>query len=203
MNEETIKLENVKKSCKVAMICARIIYIMMTVGAVLALVGGILMIANRDRIDAQLKEQEGNPSFSVDLSVGGWKLASIDEGDVPMIEGTGMTSSVPALQHFFEENGNSYSMMIGVYAICISVICLVLAVLVWLVSTVFDVILEEGNPFADRVPKRILIAMVSVTVVLGLSSGIGTAVVLGLLTWAVYTIVDYGRLLRTQSDETL
>ena len=107
------------------------------------------------------------------------------------------------MRKFFDENKDSYSLVIGIYLLGASLICLILTFAVWLISTVFDIILKEGNPFADNVPKRILTSMIILTVIIAMTSGIGFAVLLGITTWAVYTIMDYGKLLRIQSDETL
>ena len=127
----------------------------------------------------------------------------MEESKAKLDDSLELTSSVPALQKYFDENKDSTGLVVGVYLIGIGIMCLVMAVSMWLVSSVFDIIIKEGNPFADQVPKRILISMIIFTVVVAFTTGIGFAVLLGFVTWAVYTIMDYGKTLRIQSDETL
>ena len=79
----------------------------------------------------------------------------------------------------------------------------ILTVAMFLFRSVFTIILEEGNPFSDKVIKRILISMIIISVVLIFTSGVGFGVLGGFLTWVIYTILDYGRSLKTLSDETL
>ena len=69
--------------------------------------------------------------------------------------------------------------------------------------SVFDIIGKEDSPFTQRVLKKLLFALIVIDIVIAFTAGLGTAAVAGLVTWALYTIMDYGRLLQTQSDETL
>ncbi|MBE5923296.1 MAG: hypothetical protein E7271_02370 [Lachnospiraceae bacterium] len=202
-NEVELKLENVMKSCKAARICSKIIFVFMMVATVTTLVSGIVMITGSDKYDEQLKKGAEKANIKKELSVGPFAVGSIEDGDIKLAEGMEIESSVPAVQKYFDENSNSISFVIGFYLLTISMICFVLTFNVWLVSTIFDIILKEGNPFADKVPKRILTSMIILTVVVAFIAGIGFAALLGLVTWAVYTITDYGRVLRIQSDETL
>ena len=207
VNDENIKLEKVIKSCKAAKVCSKVIFMIFMVATVLTLISGIVLIADRKNMDDKIKtgilNKTETGSFKKDFSIGGFKIGSIDDGDVELSDNLELESSVPSLQKFFDENKDSYSLVIGIYLLGASLICLILTFAVWLISTVFDIILKEGNPFADNVPKRILTSMIILTVIIAMTSGIGFAVLLGITTWAVYTIMDYGKLLRIQSDETL
>lgn len=192
------KLEKVIKSCKAARVCARVIFIMFCVATVLTLVSGIAMIADHEKLDEQFAQNDAEVSIHVGSQGPRFLLA-----DVTGADGFELESSVPQLQEFFDENEDSTALPLGIYCLGISFVMLIGTFAVWLVYSVFDTIVKEGNPFADRVPKRILTSMIILTVVVALSSGLGFAVLLGLLTWAVYSILDYGKELRIQSDETL
>ena len=157
------------------------------------------MIANQEKIN-KLTDQE-QPKLDRSLTL--FHIVTIDEKDVKLLENSELTSSVPLIQELLDRHPDSYGLIMGVYLIAVSLICVVLAVSMYLISSVFDIIVKEGNPFADKVPKRLLTSMIIISVVVGSSVGIGFGVFAGFITWALYAIVDYGRVLRVQSDETL
>ncbi|MCR5654880.1 MAG: hypothetical protein K6G07_04505 [Lachnospiraceae bacterium] len=197
MNEEKKKLESVVKSCKAASICSMVIFFCLACATTLLLIIGILMLAKPETFDEQLKAGDVN----MELKLAGVTVATVGDEDETATQA--WTSDVPALQEYLNKNAKSDAVGLGLYLLMMAVIAGLTAFCMWQVHTVFKVIVKEGNPFADQVPKKILTAMIILTVTLGLSSGVGFAVVLGLVTWAVYAIVDYGKYLRIQSDETL
>lgn len=203
INEENAKLQNVIKSCKAAKVCSKIILILFMVATVLTLVVGIVFIADQKNMDAKIKEGLANSNIKKELSVGSIKVGSIDGDDIEFAKGMELESSVPALQKYFTDNSDSYALLLGFYCIFAAILCAILTFAMWMILSVFNTIIKEGNPFADSVPRRILISMVTLTVLVAITTGIGFAVLLGLTTWAVYTVVDYGKQLRIQSDETL
>ena len=79
----------------------------------------------------------------------------------------------------------------------------VAAVLVKLVGSVFGLIMKEDSPFTDKVIKRIVIVLLAVSAVMLLTTGMAFGVLGAIITWVVYTILDYGKTLQIQSDETL
>ena len=202
MNEESKKLANVKKSCKGAKIVSKIILVFLTIAAVATLVTGIVLIAGRKKFDADIaKTDPSGASFDVVLSVGPINLGSFEDGE--FVPNDPLTSDVPAVEKFFEENSNSPSLILGFYLILICVVTAISAVAFFLITSVFDIIIKEGNPFADKAVKRTLIAMIILTVITASTAGLGFGVLLGFLTWVIYTIMDYGRALKLLSDETL
>ena len=70
-------------------------------------------------------------------------------------------------------------------------------------NRVFKIIEEEETPFSDKVLKNLLVSLLIIDVIVAMSAGIGFGALAGLITWALYTIMDYGRTLQIQSDETL
>ena len=65
-----------------------------------------------------------------------------------------------------------------------------------------DLSLEE-TPFSESVMGRLKTSFIIMTVVLTLFVGIGPGVIGGLFMWCVYSILDYGKVLQTEVDETL
>ena len=139
--------------------------------------------------------------MNTQLKVGPFVLGNIDNGEVKLAEK--MESDIPALEAFFEENQDSPSLLFGMYCILISFILVWFCVAFALISSVFDIIIKEGNPFADKAISRTLVAMIIISVLVASSAGLAFGVLCGFLTWVIYTIMDYGRVLKIQSDETL
>ena len=202
MNEENKKLLNVQRSCKGAKIVSKIIVIAFIVATVLSLVSSIVLIAGRKKYDQQMinSAQEGH-GFNTQIKFGPIVVADIVDGEVQLKDT--MDSDVPAVQEFFDENADSPSLLIGLYLILISVMLAFVSVAFTLISSVFDIILKEGNPFTDKAINRTLLAMIIICILLASTSGIGFGILGGFLTWVVYTIMDYGRVLKIQADETL
>ena len=213
MNEENIKLQRVQKSSKAASIVSKILFILCMVATVLALLTGILMIANRESIDKQILEsakqgQSVNASGRVDLKLGPVQFASVtpedlENGNLANAVAGDLTSDIPALQTFFDENKDSFSVVYGVYCLGMSLAIAVLTLALYFIHSAFSVINKEGNPFADKVLKKILVSMIAISVALAFTAGMGFGILGGFLTWVIYTILDYGRTLKIQSDETL
>ena len=211
MNEENIKLQRVQRSCKVAQKVSFILFMITMVSCVICLITGIVMIANHENFDAQINQasNEGKivqyPDGGIKLNLGPVNVADIDKNDIEKTQNftNNLHSDIPALQEFFEENQNSLSLMYGFYLLGMTLMIAILTVALYLFYTIFSMILKEGNPFADKVMKRILVSMIIISVVLALTAGIGFGALCGFLTWVIYTILDYGRSLKTLSDETL
>ena len=187
MSTENEKLSRVKTSCKAASIVSKILFMICIVGTTVTLVTSIVMFFNREKFDNEF-ETANEENF----------LGSMGNVAVGNIQ-----SDVPALEKFLEENSDSPSLAIAIYLLPMSLGCAMLSVAMYFFSSIFNIILKEGNPFDDKVIKRVLISMILLTAVLAFSAGGGFAVLGGLVTWVIYTILDYGRVLKIQSDETL
>lgn len=203
MNEENAKLEQIKKSTKIAGIISRVFMIMAIVGCTIALITGVIMITNPERFDKQIREEYLENDGDVSVGSGHIKLVKIDRQYVQMVKNMEMTSSVPSLQDYFDKHNSSISFNLGFYMLLIGIGCGILAAAMGIISSVFKLIMKEGNPFSDKVMKRVTISMIILSVVVALVTGLGFGVLLGFITWVVYTILDYGRTLKTLSDETL
>lgn len=202
MNEENKKLANVKKSCKGAKIVSKIILVALIIATVSTFVCGIVLIAGRSKWDNTFAEAaEKGAGANVELSLGPVRMGAFENGEFKST--TPMTSDVPAIQNFFDENSDSPSLVVGAYLILVGLVTAIGAIAFSLITSVFDIILKEGNPFSDKAVKRTLIAMIILSVCAASTAGLGFGVLLGFLTWVIYTIMDYGRALKLLSDETL
>ena len=185
MTEENVKLEKVNKSSKFVMIVTRIVCIIMICATVLTFIAAVYMFVSHDKFDGSIPDVV---------------RARIDSN---VILSEPVTSDVPALQAYFDENADSYGIKISILVAGASLISAIVAVALSLISGAFAVIVKEGNPFTDKAIKKMLIALIFISAALFFTNGMGTGVIAGLITWAVYTIMDYGRILKVQSDETL
>lgn len=199
MNEENVKLAQIQKSCKAAKIVSKIFMVAAIVGCILSLVSSILVFAYKDKYDEVFNSED----ITMRVGVGNFYFASFDHSDVESILNEEMTSDVPEVQEYFDENQHSGALRMGFFLIIITVYCASLAVVMGFIASIFSTILKEGNPFSDKVLKKVLVSMIIITVIIGASNGLGMCLVLALVTWVVYTILDYGRTLQKLSDETL
>ena len=195
MNENA-KLEKIKKSCSVGETVANIFCVIAIVGCVLALVSGcVILHMGRDFDDRIAVLQEAGKVYVTD-TIGGARIMGIDLGDPSHIE-----SDIPAVQEALKDHPYCIECTLALF--CIAAMTAILAVMTKLAGSVFKLIRMEDNPFTDKVINRVVIVMAVFSVILFLTSGIGKGVLCSILTWIVYTILDYGRMLQIQSDETL
>ena len=195
MNENT-KLESIKRSCTVGETVATIFCIIAIVGCVFALVAGCVILSMGREFDDKIAvlEETGNVSFSD--KIGGYQVMGINLGDPANIK-----SDIPAIKEALEDH--PYSIECSLMLFGVAAMTAILAVMTKLAGSIFKLIRKEDNPFTDKVIKRVVIVMIVLSVILFLTSGIGKGILCGILTWVVYTILDYGRMLQVQSDETL
>ena len=199
MNEENVKLAQINKSCKAAKIVSKIFMIAAIVGLVLSIAASVVLFTNREECDKYLNSDQ----VTYKIGVGNVYFAGLSNSEVNSILNEDMTSDVPEVQEFFDENAGSASLRMGFWMLIIAGYCACLAVVMGFIGSIFNTILKEGNPFSEKVLKKVLISMIIVPVIVGASSGLGMCLVFALITWVVYTILDYGHTLQKLSDETL
>lgn len=197
MNDMNSKLLKIKKSCHTGKIVSSILTIVLIVGCVCSVIGGIALIAtaqeNEPRIQQLVEQGTIDPANNKVASVRMFSIESVDPED--------WESDIPAVQKELDEH--PYSFIYGMYLFMASGMLAVIAVLMKLVSGTFALIEKEENPFTDKVIKRVTIVLGVVSGLLLMSSGAGMALLGALVTWVVYTVLDYGRTLQIQADETL
>ncbi len=204
MNQENVKLERIKKSCKVAGIVTRIAFMVCVVGCVISLISGIVTVSNRKNMEQSItKALEEHDEVAVGQKIGNVNvyLAKVDPAVMKWFKNMEFESSIPAWQKIMDET--PYAFSLGLTLIGMSFGIAILAFALFQIYSVFDIIKKEETPFSEKVLKKLLIALIIIDVIIAMTSGLGQAAIAGLITWAVYAIMDYGRVLQIQSDETL
>lgn len=196
MNEENVKLEKIKKSCRFGKKIATILCIIAIVGCVCSMVAGIALLVNSERFEPEFVKyvDEGK----IDTSNGIGKVSGIS---IQGINVNDWKSDIPALQKALTER--PYTTVYGIYCIIISISVAVASLMIKLLSSVFELIEKENTPFTDAVIKRVTVVMIVISGFLLLTAGAAFGILGGLVTWVVYTVMDYGKTLQIQSDETL
>ena len=204
MSQENIKLERIKKSSHVAGIVTRIVFILCVVASMILIVTSIVMIADRTNMNEQIKAGiEGANDVDVTKKVGpvNVHLLRFSKDSFDITKYQKIESSIPALEKALSDT--PYSLSLGFTLLTAGLNVVLLAIAMFQLYSVFDIIGKEDSPFTPRVLKKLLFALIVIDIVIAFTSGLGTAAIAGLVTWALYTIMDYGRLLQTRSDETL
>ena len=204
MNQENVKIGRIKRSCNVASIVTKILFMVCVVASVILVITGIVMIANRKKMNAQMQSAiENRTEVDVQRKVGGLNihLFKIAPGSIDISKYGEIDSSIPALKEIMNET--PYSLSLGFTLLSVGFNVVLLTIALFQLYSVFDLIKKEESPFTTKVLKKLLIALIVIDVILLLSVGIGAGAIGGLITWALYSIMDYGRVLQIQSDETL
>ena len=197
MNTMNNKLAKIKKSSRVGKIVSNIFTVIGIVGVVITLIAGIFILNMGKRFDDEMHSavEHGYIETETD-SIAHTSFMNINIGNPENIQ-----TDVPALREALDDH--PLSIMYGIYLLTISFLCVIFTVVMKIISGTFALIEKEENPFTDKVIKRVLIAMIVLSAVLLFTVGSGFAVLGALTTWVIYTVMDYGKSLQVQSDETL
>lgn len=205
MSQENIKIDRIKKSSHVAKIVSKILMIVCIVGTVISLGTGIYFIANHKNLNSTLEaEFAKGDDIEITKQVGAFNLHLVNISASDLLNKSNLTnidSSIPAVKEALE--AYPYSFSIGFYLVIIGWTLVFLTVSIYLINRVFTIIEKEETPFNNKVLKNLLVSLIIIDVIVGFSFGLGYGALGGLITWAVYTIMDYGRTLQKQYDETL
>lgn len=205
MSQENTQLSRIKKSCRLGKIVSRIFFMCCVVGAVITLVVGILMLAMSDKWEDQiadaLESGEAELSASMRLSVFKVDYMNVDLSDLQNLKDQKVESSIPAVEDRFDQY--PYSSSIGIYCLMMAVMVGIMAFALFQISDAFRIVEEEETPFSKKVMHKLLVTMIIISVILAFTIGMAYGVIGGFITWAVYAIMDYGRVLQIESDETL
>lgn len=192
MNEENIKIAKIKNSCRIGKIVSNIMCIVTIIGCVCAAVSGIAIFAAK---------AETEPKLAALVEEGKFDENRFNSVYIDLGSSEEWHSDIPALQNIIDEYPHSFSIatsilfMAGALALT--------AVMTKLISKTFETIEKEETPFSDKVIKKVLIVMIFASIILFMTSGMALGVLGGLTTWVVYSVLDYGKTLQVQSDETL
>ncbi len=193
---ENVKLESIRKSCTVGERVANIFCILAIIGCVLTLISGVVILNMGKEFDDKIAVLENSGNVSIHNTIGGYKVMGIN-----LIDPANIESDLPSVEAALKDH--PYCIEVSVSLFMLVLFTAILAILMKLAGSVFSLIRKEDNPFTGNVIKRVVFVMITLSVILVLTSGLGKGVLCGILTWVVYTIMDYGRMLQIQSDETL
>ena len=197
MNEENVKIARIKKSCHAGKIVSNILCIFFAIGCAAGLIGGIMFFAEGKEFDERIQQSEEMGYIDNADRIGSARLFDINLGIVP----ENIESDIPAVREALADHPRS--VMWGSYMLILGLAFAVVAVLSKLVSSIFSLIEKENTPFNDKVKKRVTIAMIITTVILFLTTGTPFGMLFILLTWVVRSVLEYGKTLQIESDETL
>ena len=209
MNEENIKLGRVKKSCKALKIVTRILFCIGIFATGTAIISAIVILASGSTFDDAMNKSIEEGYYTDSSSNGSTakvmkaEAFNIDLGSLSPEKIKEMTfeSDVPAVQAYLDEH--PYSFTYGIYLIIVSCVVALFTFVMFMLNGIFKQIILEESPFHKSVLKRVLVCGIILSVCLAFTAGFGIGIIGGLLTWAVYTIMDYGLTLQIQADETL
>lgn len=197
MNQEKIKLEKVKKSCGAVRKVAVILTIILIVGCVMSAISSVAIFSMGNEFDTMVHQAEEKGVIDDGVTVGkSFSLIKIDNYDIDNVE----TDSAWLREKL---DNAPLSIIYGIYTITIAVTTGLLAVAMSIISKSFKIIEEEDSPFTDKVIKKMTLAMIILSVLIACTTNTAFGILMGFLTWAIYTILDYGKVLQIQSDETL
>ena len=180
MNLETEKLNRVRKSCGTVRKVAKVLKILSIVAAVIALIMACVIFAMRGQIADEITALDASGKISFNAGGAGFIMTQIaPEDSIPM------------------------TVITVIYLVEIMIICLATAVIMHMIGSAFGIIEGSESPFTDLAIRKLNLALIIVCVIVGLFAGIQYGILLGIITWAIYTILDYGRVLQVQADETL
>ena len=185
MLEQNQKLEEIKNHCKVSSKIIRVIQIIAIVGLVGSLVGTIWCFVMKETINTEIAKQVSNGVATIDNF-------KIDDG---------MLKMVINYEEMFQRGDYATPLCIN-FGIA-TVITAITAYLLTLLKKVFDNLIKDNNPFSDSNMKYIKTSFIVMSVILLIFAGIGAGVICGLLCWCIYSILEYGRVLQVEVDETL
>lgn len=182
MSENGSKIEKIQKSSKIAQAVTNIIKIFCIVCAVLMFLAGCILIGFRNPINDELQKRIEN--------------GTLDEEEILFMG----DENAAMFQNLLEDGYVAETH--GTYAFTMSVIIACMAVVLHFVSKVFKDFRESYTPFTSGILKNLKIALVLLTV-FTLRSSLGIGLIVGLASWCVLNIFEYGCELQKQSDETL
>ncbi len=185
MSKQNEKLVETKKRCEITAKVISAIQTIVIVGMVLAAVSGIFILGCREQINPVMAEQVASGKVTMD----------------EVIYGQGLFSFFIDFEETME--GGDYALPIALTCFWGALICLISCIVIGLFKDIFKIIAKEETPFNDEVLKKMKISFIAATVGVACFSGIGTAVIAGLMLWCLFAIFEYGTLLQQEVDETL
>lgn len=188
MTLQETKLEQVKKSCHITNNVVKVIKIILTVGALLALIGAGVLGMYRNRIDAGIAEAiaADKAEFFTNGEFGDFGLITIDL-DVQELVDQGQ-----------------YALVMICYCAYAAVMCGLVCIIFSIIGKVFAIIETSNTPFSTEVLGKLRKSFIALVIwCLLISDSLGATAIFAMALWCIYCILDYGTTLQTEVDETL
>lgn len=198
MTNANEKLMKVKKSCGAVRKVAVILTILLIVGCVLTTIGGVVILSMGSRFDQEIEAAKEQGYVTGDSENG---LLTVDFIHIEVPDPSSITTDIPAVRTFLDNM--TLGLCYSIYLFTISLLLAAFAVVMSIIGTTFKIIQDDDSPFTDKVIKRLTTTMIILSVITGITIGPAFGLLLGFITWALYTILDYGKVLQIQDDETL
>ena len=190
MNEQNLKLETIKKRCVTSKKVISILQVIAIIGIVASLIGAICCITMKDTINNGIAESVAQGKTKIeDVKIKNVKISS------------GLLDIMIDYEEFYK-TGN-YATPVTIKCVIATVITSIVCYLLGLFKKIFDNLINEDNPFSDKILNNLKNCFIVITVILVVFVGIGPGVIGGLLCWCIYSILEYGKLLQTEVDEIL
>ena len=180
MNENNLKIEKIQKSSKAALIVINVVNIFLIAATVIFFIGGLIIIGMKDTFNLLFMEAVESGAFTVEE----FKWAF--EGEM--------------LQHLVADGQITLAM--GLYLVEAGIMLICMVVVLHFVGKIFRAFRESYSPFQSDILKNLRITFILLTLYT-LFSSIGIGLIVGLASWCVLNIFEYGCELQKQSDETL
>ena len=198
MREQEQKLANVKKSCDVVRKVCKVFSIILIVATVLVLISAILMMTFRNDINSNLVFDQVTKEINI---VGDTTGGFVTMEEINMDIRTGIFSFNYDGSKLLSEG--KIAELFALECVAVTIICAIMAGIFLTIQKTFELIKNSDTPFDEKVLKRLKVVFIAMTIVFLALSGIGTALISGVIFWSIYCILDYGYILQKESDETL
>ena len=196
MDEVNAKLSRIKKSCHAGKIVSNIMCIIAIIGLVASIAGSVIIFGMGKKFDDEVAKAQDANIVSTESKMFASKMFDINLGDP-----TSVHSDIKAVQDLID--AHPYSTVYGFFLAVSAVTLLIVVVLMKMVNRVFALIEESDSPFTSQIIKRVTVVLVMTSVILLMTGGVAMGGLGIIVTWAVRSIMDYGKTLQIQSDETL
>ena len=196
MDEVNAKLSRIKKSCHAGKIVSNIMCIIAIIGLVASIAGSVIIFGMGKKFDDEVAKAQDANIVSTESKMFASKMFDINLGDPASVH-----SDIKAVQDLID--AHPYSTVYGFFLAVSAVTLLIVVVLMKMVNRVFALIEESDSPFTSQIIKRVTVVLVMTSVILLMTGGVAMGGLGIIVTWAVRSIMDYGKTLQIQSDETL
>ena len=184
MSEQNKKLEVIRKRCRTAEKVIGTLQVVAVIGIVGALIGLISCFVFKDTINEAMVQQVAEGAAKVE----NFKIE-------------GLINFSINYEKFY--NSGDYATPLGINCAFATIITSACFYLLTAFKKIFRNLMKEDNPFSDSIMNGLKTCFIIITVLLVLFVGLGPGVVGGLLCWCIYSILEYGKALQVEIDETL